>query len=788
MLKTKEVLFGLLLLTASFCQGQNYGKVFGLVTASGGEALPNALIVVEVSTKGTTSDQFGRYAISKLPYGTYTITASFIGCKSVSQTVTLDSLEFKLDFVLPESTQSLEEVVVVSNAVEEKQKEGFAIEGISMKSIQNQSVELNKVLDQTAGIRVRQDGGLGSRVNYMINGLGGRSVRFFLDGVPMDYFGSSYSVNTIPISMIDRLEVYKGVVPVELGNDALGGAINLVTKKKYTNSAELSYSYGSFNSHRASLQANYRNEKSGATVRLTSFYNYSDNNYHIWGNDIYVTDPSTFIVKRGIKVRRFHDSFESKAVKTDIGFTQRKWTDQLFLGMLFSDMDKDIQHGSTMEVPFGEASYHQQVAMPYLVYQKYDILKGLDINLFSSYSHLVREQVDTARNIYNWYGDVEGVRTLGGERVRSLNTLTEDVFLNRTNLVYHLNEKQKLGFNYLFSSLKRIDRDPLITDRSEGYWSPQRVNKHSIGLAWQSEFFDRKLNASLFIKAFHYSADIKTAKIEHGITNYNTDYAFASALGYGFAGSYKVTSYLLISTSVEKTYRLPEADEILGDGLTIISTTTLRPESSHNVNLGFKFQFFEEKKNKLRFSGNAFYRNVTDLIQQRQYDMGAFVNINFDEVQMKGFDARIEYLCQSLFTLNQTLSYLNPIVKSDTDELGNNNITQEARLPNTPFFQVGTDARLNLKNIIQQKSETFLYWSFSYVGSFYKHSEIIGEFNKDKIPAQWVNSCGIGYTFPKQKISLSLDVNNVFNEQIFDNYAIQKPGRSTFFKITYTII
>jgi outer membrane receptor protein involved in Fe transport len=784
----KTIIVGLLFLTAAICQGQNYGKVSGLVTTSGGETLPNAWVVIEGKTTGTTADKLGRYTITELPYGTYTVIASFVGYTAVSQTVTLNAPELNLDFELPENTQSLEEVVVVSNALEEKRKEGFAIEGISIEAIQNQSIELNKVLDQTAGIRVRQDGGLGSRVNYMVNGLGGRSIRFFLDGIPMDYFGSSYSVNTIPVSMIERVEVYKGVVPVELSNDALGGAINLVTKKKYANAAALSYSYGSFNTHRVSLQANYRNEKSGATFRLTSFYNYTDNNYRIWGDDIYVTDPSTFVVKRGIKVRRFHDAFESRAVKADIGFTQQKWADQLFLGMVYSDMDKDIQHGSTMEIPFGEATYHQTVAVPYLVYQKYDLLKGLDLNLFNSYSHLVREQVDTARTIYNWYGEVEGMRTLGGERSRSLNTLTEDVFLNRTNLVYHIHEQHKLGFNYLFSGLSRIDRDPLITDRSEGYWSPQRVKKHSLGLAWQSELAHQKINTSLFMKAFHNSAEIKTTTIEQGITHYNTEYASASSLGYGFAGSYLVTSYLLLSTSVEKTYRLPEADEILGDGLTIISTTKLRPESSYNTNLGFKFQFFEESKNTFRFYGNAFYRNVTDLIQQWQYDMGAFVYINFDNVQMKGFDGRIEYLHQSLFTLNQTFSYLNPIVKSDTDELGNNNITQEARLPNTPFLQMNTDARLTLKNLIQQKSETFLYWNVGHVGSFYKYSEIIGEFNKDKIPSQWVNSCGIGYTFPEKKCSLSLDVNNIFNEQVFDNYAIQKPGRAAFFKITYKII
>lgn len=196
------------------CHGQNFGTVSGTVTNPEGEPLPYALVSVDGKTTGTTSDKSGHYEITNLPYGAYTITTSFMGYKSASQSVTLNRPVLILDFELAEESLSLEEVVVVSNAIEEKQKEGFAIEGISMNAIQHQSIELNKVLDQTAGIRVRQDGGLGSRVSYMVNGLGGRSVRFFLDGIPMDYFGSSYSVSTIPVSMIDRVEVYKVLFPL----------------------------------------------------------------------------------------------------------------------------------------------------------------------------------------------------------------------------------------------------------------------------------------------------------------------------------------------------------------------------------------------------------------------------------------------------------------------------------------------------------------------------------------------------------------------------------------------
>ncbi|WP_020533230.1 TonB-dependent receptor [Flexithrix dorotheae] len=773
-----------------FCQAQDNGLVYGVVKSIDGTLLPHSIIQIEEISRGGTTDINGAYALDNLPIGEYSIKVSFVGYHTISKIFNISNSikEVRLNFVLTENTTTLEEINVERNLVEEKEIAGFAMEGISMKAIRNQSLEINTILDQTAGVRVRKAGGLGSRADYSVNGLGGKSIRFFIDGVPMDYFGSSYSVNTIPISLIDRIEIYKGIVPIELSNDALGGAINLITKKSYDNAVELSYSFGSFNTHRASLLANYRNKDSGATVRLSAFYNYSDNDYQIWGDDVYATDPETYTVQRGIKVRRFHDAFASKAVKTDIGFTNKKFADQFFLGLLYSDLDKELQHGSTMEVPYGEATYSQNVIVPYLVYQKHDLIKGFDLNLFSSLSQLSRSQVDTSRNIYNWYGEIEGTRTLGGERVRTLNELNERVFLNRVNLVYRINEQHQIGFNSIVSLLNRTENDPLITQKNDGYWSPQKFKKTSMGLLFQSEMLQKKLNTSVFLKAFHFNADIKTSEIIQGVPNYFTEYTSSGSLGFGFAGSYQLTSHLRITTSFEKANRLPEANEVLGDGLMVSSTSSLRPETSYNANLGFNLQLFAAQENRLKLSANAFYRDVFDLIQQWQYDLGAFVYINFDEVRMSGLDAKLEYWYKSKFSLTQTFSHLNPIIKSDFDELGNNNITQGSRLPNTPFLQLNTNARLNFKNLFQANSKIFIYWTIAYVGAFHRYPEIIGEFNKDIIPAQLVNDCGFGYTFPNQKLSLSLDFNNIFNEQVFDNYAIQNAGRSAYFKITYKII
>src|SRR5690606_31916795 len=103
-------------------------------------------------------------------------------------------------------------------------------------------------------------------------------VKFFLDGVPLDVMGSSMSLNNIPINLADRIEVYKGVAPIQLGTDALGGAVNIVSNKLMTSYLDVSHSMGSFQTHRSAINAQYV-LPTGIVLKGSGFFNYSKNNY-----------------------------------------------------------------------------------------------------------------------------------------------------------------------------------------------------------------------------------------------------------------------------------------------------------------------------------------------------------------------------------------------------------------------------------------------------------------------------------------------------------------------------
>ncbi len=94
----------------------------------------------------------------------------------------------------------------------------------------------------------------------------------------------------------------------------------------------------------------------------------------------------------------------------------------------------------------------------------------------------------------------------------------------------------------------------------------------------------------------------------------------------------------------------------------------------------------------------------------------------------------------------------------------------------------------NVLDFIQKESRFFTYLQSSYVHEFFLRWPSLGnEDTKDTIPTQLVFDAGVGYTFPSQKLTLAVDVSNMLNEQVYDNFLLQKPGRAIFFKINYQI-
>ena len=300
----------------------------------------------------------------------------------------------------------LENVTVTGKSKTQRLREGaLTVNAIDVRSIASSISSLNGLVDRTAGVKLREEGGVGSDFDLSINGMSGNSVRYFIDGVPLDTKGSGVNLANLPVNLIDHIEIYKGVVPTWLSSDALGGAVNIVTNRKKVNYLDASYGFGSYHTHRGDLNAQYV-LKNGLTIRPTLGISYSKNDYMMRGVEVWNEESREYIA---VDRRRFHDDYLSAIGQLEVGFTDKWWADEFFVCASFNKVEKEVQTGQIQTKVVGEAERRSKSWSISANYQKRDfLLKNLTATLSLSHTWDHTQAVDTAYRKYDWNGDYLG--------------------------------------------------------------------------------------------------------------------------------------------------------------------------------------------------------------------------------------------------------------------------------------------------------------------------------------------------------------------------------------------
>lgn len=789
----KQILLtGLLCLSVFTLWAQQPASLSGTVKDNEGAPVPGASVRVGGTRQGASANHQGVYLLGNIKPGSLTIEFSAVGFSRIVKTITLQAGEkATLDVVLPAKAAQVKEVNVTGmTANQQVNRQSYAVTSIDAKPLHNSSQDLNQVLGKAAGVRVREDGGLGSGFNFSLNGFSGRQVKFFLDGVPMDNFGSSLSLNNIPINLADRIEVYKGVVPIWLGADALGGAVNIVTNVKTRRYLDVSYSYGSFNTHRSAVSAGYTDEKTGLTVLGNFFQNYSDNSY--WVNTG-VTDLDTRIVGPEQRLRRFHDRYKSETAQLEVGVTGKRYADRLLLGFILSQNDREIQTAAQMSKVFGGWNQRSSTLMPTLKYKKSDLfLKGLDFNLYGSYNLGSTRNVDTLNRIYNWAGEYEdntfnedGQYVPGGENGRSLLKFSNNLAIVNSSLGYNIGRGHSAGINYTFSSFDRKGNDPLKPN-DDTYKHPQMLRKSVVGLGYKYDYGDR-WSTSVFAK--RYFSLSKSAQKVDIYTNprwepLRNDF---TSTGYGIATSYFLFSYLQLKLSYEKAFRLPEGDEMYGDGTNHTSNKNLCPESSDNLNVGAVLTKKFGECHRVSVEGNFVLRDAKDFIAIMAKD-NLTQTLNLRDVRNTGVDADVKYAYRDIFTIAANATYQRLINMTRYEEPGSNTESSvyKDQIPNMPYLFGNLDLGARFKKVGFPHALLGVNYHLNFVNAYYlKWPSLGGSDGKNEIPQQLSHDVSATYTLKDGKYNVSLECRNLTNERLYDNFLLQKPGRAFYVKLRY---
>lgn len=759
------------------------GMVSGRVLSTDGEKVEFATVYLKGTRMATSTNEEGIYHI-KAPAGDYTIVFTSVGYEKLELPVAISAGARKKLNVKLNPASRLEEVTVVGSQISKVRNSAFNATAVNTQELENTTKTLSEALAKAPGMKIRESGGVGSDMAVTMDGFSGKHVKVFIDGVPQEGVGSSFSLNNIPVNFADRIEVYRGVVPVGFGADAIGGVINIVTPKRQRRwFAEASYSYGSFNTHKSYINFG-QTLRNGFKYEINMFQNYSDNNYWV---DAPVEDFLTGALNRKKleHVRRFNDTYHNEAVIAKVGFVDKKWADRLLVSLNYSHMYKEIQTGVRQEIVYGRKHRHGHSLMPGLEYFKRNLLtQGLDMAVNANYNHNNTTNVDTASRKYNWRGESAPLNSPGEQAYQYSKAVSSNWSASAT-ANYRLGERHLFTVNDVFNSFRRHNEDMLTTPPAKEEFA-KTTSKNIAGLSYRYSPL-QMVNISLFGKHYHQyvSGPMATSSAQdvYKLTSRNVD-----SFGFGAAATWVMPLGFQIKASYEKAYRLPTIEEMFGDEDLEIGDMSLKPEASHNVNINFSFNR-TFGANILYAEAGFIYRDTRDYIQRNIMALSggksAATYVNYGRVDTKGFNVSARYSFSRWLSLGGNFTQMNVRDNMKTAQGSTaTNLSYRERMPNLPYMFADADVNFYWHGLGAPANVLTVTYDNQYTHKFCYYTANIGSNNSDyMVPNQFAHNVTLSYSIKNGRYNFSFECRNLTNARLYDNFSLQKAGRGFYGKV-----
>ncbi len=766
----------------AFAKGQD-GMISGKVLSADGEPIDYATVSLKSTSYHCSTNEKGLYHLTA-PAGSYTLVISSVGFEKTEIKIDIVSGQRKKLNVKLKPVTQLAEVIVVGNPLSKVKNSAYNATAVNTQDLVNTTKTLSEALSKAPGMKIRESGGVGSDMAVTMDGFSGKHVKVFIDGVPQEGVGSSFGMNNIPVNFADRIEVYRGVVPVGFGADAIGGVINIVTPRRQRRwFIDASYSFGSFNTHKSYINFG-QTFSNGFKYEINAFQNYSDNNYWI---DSPVEDFNTGAINRKKleHVRRFNDTYHNEAGVGKLGLVEKKRADRLLFGFTYSHMYKEVQTGVRQEIVYGQKHRHGYSLMPSLEYGKRNLfVKGLDVSFNANYNRDVNTNVDTASVKYNWRGETAPLNSPGEQSYQN-SRANNNNWSTAFTANYRLGDKHVFTVNDVFNTFNRSNED--LSTNPPGKDEFSKVTSKNIAGVSYRYMPNSKFNLTAFGKQYHQyvSGPMATSSAQdtYEVTSRSIDY-----FGYGAAGTWFMPLGFQLKASYEKAYRLPTIEEMFGDEDLEVGDMALKPESSHNVNLNLSYNA-TFGSNNLYVEAGFIYRDTRDYIQRNILALSggksAATYINYGKVDTKGISISARYSFSRWLSLGGNFTQMNvrdnmPTAAGSTVA----NLAYKERMPNLPYMFADSDINFYWHGLGRKKNVLSVTYDNQYTHSFCYYTANIGS-NKDDyiVPNQFAHNLTISYGINNGRYNLSFECRNFTNGRLYDNFSLQKAGRAFYGKI-----
>jgi vitamin B12 transporter len=231
---TRRLLFTIifnLLFSAHLGFAQSNIKLEGCVhDHNDGHPIPEATVRILNTNYECKTDNSGYFRLEKIPAGTYTLEISCSGYEDhkVPQVAINADVTTRVDVRLKKEIYFLPGIEVTAERVPVQIK---SVEVIKRKEIEKMQVNtLSEVIESASGVFVQKSGTVAGTHQVSIRGSSPKHVLILLDGQKINPSGTGVAdLNTIPLEMVEKVEILKGGQSAVYGADALGGVINIIT-------------------------------------------------------------------------------------------------------------------------------------------------------------------------------------------------------------------------------------------------------------------------------------------------------------------------------------------------------------------------------------------------------------------------------------------------------------------------------------------------------------------------------------------------------------------------------
>ncbi len=476
-------------------------------------------------------------------------------------------------------------------------------QSLDLEQYSSRFVGLSDILNQQSGIDIQSISGVGQYATPSIRGAEGQQVLVFNNGISLNSLNSGGAdIGSIGLAGAYKIEIYRGLVPMELSPTAIGGAINIIYKEPSSNEGALGLALGNYGVNTTSLSQKY--SKKAFNIQF-NIENLSADNDFIYEEQKPVSSPST-----PKNEPRYNNASDNLQLSSLINYTLSN-RHQFTTYIILEESEREIAGIINTQ---NNKTYSSKDSKSIQI--KHQLLSLQNSQLHTSYS---------LHNTSQIYDDRDSKIGLGSQHNQY------DTLFQKFNMTYKLNfTKHSLILNqqYQYELFNNYYLDDPVSN----------TNNCADNDQCDSEFTRQQNSTGLRLELQALQNLFTNIQIVH---IRNRDDAFSSdtsklnstytSLVSGI--SYRFDDGITLESNASQQIRPPSSSEVYGDRGTTIGNPDLLAEKSQAIEVGFK-----HSTENFDFSVYGFIREVKDNISAQQDSRGVIKYGNIAKTTYQGLE------------------------------------------------------------------------------------------------------------------------------------------------------